>query len=271
MRSMRFGTGLLTALLLLWLTSETALAAPPGNDTSAAPTPAAIGFREIINTSEATTDLQDEQLNALCGAPATDASVWYAVQGAGQGVVVDVSKSGYSAGVLVGVGTPGNLQLVNCAMGKMAFTALAGLTYYVLVIDDQNDGGGNGGSMSVSFEEVPPPPRVNLTVNPSGTVNIKTGVATISGTFTCSGSDSLTAYVDARQNVGRFTILGSGLFTQAGACDGTPRAWTVNVVPANGKFAGGKSMAVTFAESCGISACGDSYLEQAVQLHGGGK
>jgi hypothetical protein len=266
---MRFGTGSLTALLLLWLMSEAALAAPPGNDTSAAPTPAEIGFKEIINTAEATTDLQDEQLNALCGAPATDASVWYAVQGAGQGVVVDVSKSGYSAGVLVGVGTPGNLQFVNCAMSKVAFTALAGRTYYVLVIDDQNDGGGNGGSLSVSFEEIPPPPRVSFTINPSGTVNTKTGIATISGTFTCASSDVLTAYVDARQNVGRFTILGSGMFTQAGVCDGTLRAWTVNVVPANGKFAGGKSAAVTFAQSCGISACGEDYIERTVQLHGG--
>jgi hypothetical protein len=59
------------------------------------------------------------------------------------------------------------------------------------------------------------------------------------------------------------------MFTQAGACDGMPHAWTANVIPANGKFAGGKSVAVTFAQSCGISACGEDYIERTVQLRGG--
>jgi hypothetical protein len=271
MRSIRFGTGSLAALLLLWLMTEPALAAPPVNDIAAGATLAQIGLRETINTSEATTDLDDAQLNSLCGAPATDASVWYAIQGAGQGVVVDVSASRYSAGVLVGVGTPGSLQFVNCSMRKVAFTAQAGLTYYVIVIDDQNDGGGNGGSMTVSFEEIPPPPKLSLTVDPTGTVDIKTGVATLTGTFSCVNGDAIVGYVDARQNVGRFTVFGSGIFMQADACDGKLHPWAASVVPANGKFAGGKSMGVTFATSCGVSTCGEGYVEQIVQLHGGRK
>lgn len=59
-----------------------------------------------LDTTEATTDGDDAQLNETCGAPATDASVWYAfVAGSDAVVVVDVSQSGYSAGVLVGVGS----------------------------------------------------------------------------------------------------------------------------------------------------------------------
>src|SRR6266568_485749 len=98
---------LLAALALLLSTlavsAPTALAAPPLNDTFAKATAAAIGFSETLDTTEATTDSDDAQLNASCGAPATDASVWYVLQGSDQGVVVDVSQSNYSAGVLVGV------------------------------------------------------------------------------------------------------------------------------------------------------------------------
>ena len=72
----------------------------------------------MLDTTQATTDGDDAQLNASCGAPATDASVWYAFTAASDiGVVVDVSQSNYSAGVLVGVGSQGNLQTVACGPG----------------------------------------------------------------------------------------------------------------------------------------------------------
>src|ERR1044071_7603500 len=123
--------------------AASALAAAPGNDTFVGATPAAIGFSESLDTSEATTDGDDAQLNASCGAPATDASVWYSITGTDSGVVVDVSSSSYSAGVLVGIGTEGNLSTVACGPGAVSFFAAAGTTYYVLAIDDQQDGGGN--------------------------------------------------------------------------------------------------------------------------------
>jgi len=227
---------------------------------------------EILDTSQATTDGDDAQLNTTCGAPATDASVWYALQGSGQDVIVDVSQSNYSAGVLVGVGSQGNLQTVACGPGTVAFFAAAGTTYYVLPIDDQYDGGGNGGSLSISFQgnEVPPPPKVDISVDRFGTVNPRTGVATISGTYTCSNGDYLYVYVEARQNVGRIaSISGSSYFFDSGTCDGTPRAWSADVLPQNGKFAGGKSLTLTFAQSCGQSACSTGYVERTVQLRDG--
>lgn len=259
----------LAAPLLLWLTSGAALAAPPNNDVFTGATPASIGFKEILDTSQATTDSDDAQLNATCGAPATDASVWYAIQGSDQNVVVDVSGSGYSAGVLVGVGSQGNLQTIACGPSTVAFFAAAGTTYYVLAIDDQSDGGGNGGSLNISFTEIPPPPVVNLDVNHVGTVNVHTGVATVSGTYTCSNADSLDVFVQASQNVGRFTISGSGSFSDARTCDGTPHAWSADVVPQNGKFAGGKSLTMTFTFACGPFQCTSGFNEQTIQLHGG--
>ena len=118
--------------LVLSVLGVSALAAPPANDAFANATQALIGFSEVLDTTEATTDSDDAQLNESCGAPATDASVWYVLQGTDQGIVVDVSQSNYSAGVLVGVGTQGNLQTVACGPGTVGFFATAGTTYYVL-------------------------------------------------------------------------------------------------------------------------------------------
>ena len=76
-------------------------------------------------------------------------------------------------------------------------------------------------------------------------------------------------FVDARQNVGRFTIFGSGEFFDFGTCDGVAHTWSADIFPQNGKFAGGKTMTVTFAFSCGPFECASGFVEQKVQLRGG--
>lgn len=248
-----------------------ALAAAPSNDTFANATVVSAGFSEVLDTSEATTDADDLQLNESCGAPVTDASVWYRIDGADAGVLVDVSASDYSAGVLVGVGTQGNLQTVACAPGGVAFYASSGTTYYVLAIDDQFDGAGNGGSLSISFGAAPPPPTVDFTVNPTGRVDTRTGVATISGTFTCSNSDFIDIGVDARQSVGRFVVRGFGEFFDFGTCDGTTHTWSTDIYPDNGRFAGGKTLTANFSFGCGLLECNGTYVEQTVMLRGGKK
>jgi hypothetical protein len=243
-----------------------ALAAAPSNDTFAGATAAAIGFTEVLDTTAATTDADDAQLNASCGAPATDASVWYSF--IDTGVIVDVSQSSYSAGVLVGVGSQGNLQSVTCGPFTVVFGATAGTTYYVLAIDDQGDGGGNGGLLNISFNAAPPPPTVSIAVNRTGTVNSRTGIATISGTYSCTNGDFIQVYGEARQSVGRFTVLGSFFIFDSGTCDGASRNWVADVFPQNGKFAGGKTMTVTFAIACGAFECAQGFVEQTVLLRG---
>jgi hypothetical protein len=259
------------ALGALGVSTPAALAAPPLNDTFPNATPVAAGFSEVLNTAEATTDSDDAQLNESCGAPATDASVWYVLQGTDQGVVVDVSQSNYSAGVLVGTGTQGNLETVACGPGTVGFFAAAGTTYYVLAIDDQFDGSGNGGLLNISFSEAPPPPTVDIAVSRFGTVNGRTGVATISGTYTCTNGDFIDTFVNVRQNVGRrASVLGFGEFFDVGTCDGALHSWSADVFPEFGKFAGGKTITVTFAFACGILQCADGFVEQTVLLRGRG-
>ena len=78
-------------------------------------------------------------------------------------------------------------------------------------------------------------------------------------------------FVDARQNVGRFAILGTGGFFDFGTCDGTAHTWSADVFPQNGKFKGGKALTLNFATSCGPFDCAFGFAEQTVQLRGGKK
>jgi hypothetical protein len=265
----RFAIALMATPLLVTLQAETAAAAPPSNDTFTGATPVTLGFSEELDTSEATTDTDDAQLNASCGAPATDASVWYSFTTAvDTEVVVDVSTSSYSAGVLVGIGTQGNLETVECGPGTIVFFAAPGITYYVLAIDDQLDGAGNGGTLRISFNETPPPPTVDITVDPVGAFDARTGFATITGTYVCTNGDFIDVFGDAQQAAGRFTVVASFEFFAVDTCDGTTRSWSAVVIPENGRFAGGKAMTVTQAFSCGPFQCADDFETQTVQLRG---
>jgi hypothetical protein len=252
---------------------QPAFAAAPGNDTIGGATTASIGFSQVLDTTDATTDADDAQLNASCGAPATDASVWYTINlAADGGVVVDVSASDYSAGVLVGEGTRGALDTVACGPGTVGFFAAAGTTYYVLAIDDQQDGTGNGGALNISFNTAPPPPTVDVTVAPRGTFNSQTGVATLHGTYTCTDADFIDIFGDVAQPVGRIaTIRGFFEVFDLGTCDGSTHQWSADVVPDSGKFAGGKAMTVVFSFACGAFECADGFTEQTVRLSGGRK
>ncbi|MGH7444791.1 MAG: DUF6299 family protein [Longimicrobiales bacterium] len=249
---------------------DVTVASVPSNDLFSGATVVTVPFSEVLNTTEATTDADDAQLNASCGAPATDASVWYAfTPGADAVVVVDVAQSDYSAGVLVGVGTQGNLSTVTCGPGAVSFFATAHTAYYVLAIDDQLDGAGNGGSLSISFSEVQATTLDAFTVDPFGKFDAQTGIATISGTYACRHGDFLEAFVDARQNVGRLvTIFGSGSFFASGTCDGASHTWAADVFPQSGKFGGGRAMTVTVAFTCGALNCADGYVERTVKLRG---
>lgn len=259
---------MMVAVLLGLLAAGPAYAAPPSNDVFAgALTIGSIPASVTQDVTEATTDGNDADANADCGAPALDASVWYAVTPAADtALLVDVTDSSYPAGVLVVTGAPGNFQLVTCGPGAVAFEALAGVTYYLLIIDDQSDGAGNGGTLRLTVAEAPPPPELTVTVNERARFNPRTGSATVSGTITCVGDVDFT-FVDVQleQAVGRGEVVGFGSLDVD--CDGSVQPWSIEIFPTFGKkFAGGKSATFTFAVSCGPVFCSEYANEQQVQL-----
>ncbi len=257
-----------TALLTVGLAGPPALAAAPSNDAyGGAVVIPAVPFSTTIDTTEATTDADDVELN-VCGAPAMDASVWYRFTAtADEAYIADVSASDYSAGVFVATGAPGGFTVLECGPGGVAWQAMAGETYSIIVIDDQQDGGGNGGSMSLVIDVAPPPPALEASIDPTGRFDARTGTATISGTLECS-EEAGAAFVEAQltQRVGRLLIRGFG-FTEV-LCDGTAQPWSMEVIGDNGLFKGGKAATVTFSIACGLASCSEYFAERTVQLKG---
>lgn len=242
------------------------LAAAPSNDLYGNATLiSSLPFDQTLDTTEATTDSTDAEANENCGAPVTLSSVWYEfTPSADGGFIVDVSQSSYEAGVIVVSGSPGSFLLETCGPFSVAFLGLAGTDYHILVFSDTT--GVNGGTLKFHMEEAPPPPVLAITLDPIGHFNARTGVATLSGTWSCTGVADF-AEIDGQltQMVGRFAIRGS-FFTGAGPCDGTLQSWSATVFPDNGKFAGGRSAAVAFTFACGPLFCSEGYAEQTVKL-----
>ena len=249
------------------LTANPAYAAPPANDTiEGAIAIGSLPFTTTLDTSEATTDTVDADLNQLCGAPATDASVWFSHTPAEDAaVVMSVEESSYTAGVLVATGAPGSLELINCGPGAVGIPVTAGTTYYFMAIDDQSDGTGNGGTLVVNVQAAPPPPEITLTVNRFGTFD-QTGAASVYGTISCTGEVEFSFLtVELTQPVGRAAVYGNTSIDIT--CDGTVRPWTAVIEPIVGtRFAGGRATAVTFSVACGPFFCGESFLERQIRL-----
>ena len=224
-----------------------------------------------VDTSQATRDADDDAIAAQCaGVPAWDASVWYEVTASDTGALVaDFSQSSYSAGGFVVTGAPGSFSLVACAPLGVVWPTTAGETYFLVVFDDQGDGGGNGGVLNLTIDTAPPPPTIDVTVDPTGSFNPTTGAATVTGTVTCSGDAEFAFFeVQLSQTVGRFIIRGfSGTDV---TCDGATRPWSLMVMGDNGKFGGGKALNVTFALACGAFLCGEDFDETEVRLKAGG-
>lgn len=271
----RIRTAAVAALALATIlgTAGPALAAPPGNDTYTGSTVVdALPFTDQVDTTQATTDADDDALASQCeGVPAWDATVWYQVTpDEDTTLVADFSGASYSAGGFVATGSPGSWTLVTCGPVGVVWGATAGVTYSLVVFDDQTDGAGTGGVLNLTVDTAPPPPAIDITVNPTGTFNPKTGSATLTGTVTCTGESEFAFFeLQLSQAVGRFIIRG---FTGSDVtCDGTTRPWTLEVLGDNGKFSGGKAVNVAFAFACGRFLCGEDFEETKVTLKGGGR
>ena len=97
---------------MVWFGAMPAQAEPSGNDTVEGSIPISVPFFGEQDTTEATTDEVDASLNQDCGAPATDASVWYNITpGEDLGVSVFVGESDSSAGVIVAAEIEGERHL----------------------------------------------------------------------------------------------------------------------------------------------------------------
>jgi hypothetical protein len=243
----RIAVSIFTLGLLIGAPAAVLAAAPSNNTWTGRTVIGSLPFTDTVDTTEANVGGQDPLINADCGAPATDASVWYELTATSDAnLTVDVTKSDYSAGVIVATGSPNNWSVVICGPGLVIFPATTGVTYTILAFDDQSDGIGNGGTLVLS---VTPPPVLHLTVDPVGTLDGKTNLVTVTGTLSCSLPTQVQMYGDVRQRAGRQYIFGN-LFADASCQDVVSWSATTDAF-SSGVFAGGKATVHLFAFAIG--------------------
>lgn len=259
----RGATVVLATVAMVGAGAAPALAAPPGNDVARRAVPIYVPLTLRQDTTEATTDAIDAKANRYCGAPATDASVWYSyTPDTDQVLIIDVSRSDYSAGVLVTTG--GSLGLVGCGPITVLVSLTAGQTYYIVAFDDQLDGGGNGGNLVISFLDGGGTPTVDVNVNPNGRLDGQ-GNALVRGSYTCTNGDSIELFGDLLQ-LRLVAVRGSFGFVEDGTCDGVRRTWPALVEPTTGRFGTGEALLTTFGFVCGRFLCSEGYAERVIRL-----
>jgi hypothetical protein len=247
-----------------------AFAAAPSNDELGGAAALLLGDHVSLDTSEATTTADDAALNDACGAPATDASVWYTYTAPDDGgVVVDASASDYSAGFMIFEGAPSADSMIGCGPMTAGFATSAGTTYTLMVFDDEQDGNAaNGGDLELDVNAAPPPPTVDMSVSSKATVD-KSGTAWVTGSYTCTDGDNIEIDGELHQSVGRLTINGYGGIFDEGTCDGAPHDFSMGITGDNGKFSGGHAASIMFSYACGAFECADGYAEQEIHLSKG--
>jgi hypothetical protein len=113
---------------------------------------------------------------------------------------------------------------------------------------------------------VVPPLQFGLAVNKTGSVNTKTGVATISGTLTCSRE----VYVDVSGTLKQLfakRVYITGSFYVTVDCKAPSTKWSVTVTGDNGRFGAGDVSAAVNAYGCELS-CHSASTTQSVHLTG---
>jgi hypothetical protein len=249
MKQRQLLTAMMTAVLLP-LAAAPASAAPPGNDEPQGAIALHLGDRVEQDTTEATTTAQDAALNEYCGAPATNASVWYSYSpDQDRRVVLDTTASDYSAGMLVFRGTPTADSLVACGPGLVGLRARAGKTYRIMVISDTDV---IGGQLSLSLKKAPPLPRVHVSLAGRG-VAFRGGAARLHGTYSCKHGDFAVLDGTLLQRAGRLKIraeVGKEI-----RCNGSRRHWSARLVSPVGTFARGPAVAKVRIDACGLFAC----------------
>jgi hypothetical protein len=245
-----------------------ASAAVPSNDTITGATAiTTLPFEDVVDTTEATTDAEDAAINLNCGAPATNGSVWYKLTaGTSPAYVVDVSKSDFTAGVIVATGTPGSLSIVACGPQTVGFEAIQGETYYIMGFSDNPNV--VGGQLTLGVRESGPPPKVSMTVADTGRV-AKSGVATLTGTYTCIGDADFLVLDGTLQQEQKGGVQVRGNFEAAGLTCGGTADWSVQVTPESGKFVRGLAATIGFTGACNAVGCNTYDTLEVVRLRSG--
>jgi hypothetical protein len=122
-----------------------------------------------------------------------------------------------------------------------------------------------GKSTSGSFRVIVLAPLgLNVSLREKGSVDSRSGLATLTGTVTCTRQATILLYGSLRQLIAARVEL-QGEFSVAVTCSPPQSEWTVEVVASNGRFKAGKAYAAVTAFNCDFH-CHSSDASAAVRL-----
>jgi hypothetical protein len=224
------------------------MAAPPSNDEASGATVIHLGAHVTEDTTQATTNAGDDALNANCGAPATNASVWFSyTSSTKRDILIDVSHSDYSAGLMVFQGNPTANSLRTCGPGEVGLRVKPGRTYYIMAFSDTDVIGGN---LDLTLQNAPTP-KVRVHVAKRGVATH--GAAKLHGTYFCKNGDFAVVSARVLQRAGRLKIQGEA--DSGVRCDGARHHWSAKVISPVGTYAAGKAVARVRIFACGVLKC----------------
>jgi hypothetical protein len=260
----RLSALVLSASLLAASALPVLAAAPANDDIGDAIVVGAIPYTNTQDTSEATQGATDPD---CYGAGPT---VWYEHTATADGRL-EANTFGSNYDTTLYVGTPdgqGGIDLIACnddasgLQSRVRFDAEDGVTYLFMV--GAYDGG-DGGELVFNLLVAPPVQPLDVSISLDGTAKFdRAGVATLSGTVSCTGADWLEIEGELRQQVGRFTVSGWG-YTEA-ECTSEPSPFQLSIAGQTGKFGGGQASATVWAYACGDEDCAFDSDSRTVRL-----
>jgi hypothetical protein len=164
-------------------------------------------------------------------------------------------------------GSRGALTYLGCSTLGTNYSglhAVGGTTYHVMISSYVYYGTG-----LLQFRARQGPTVGSFAVDPRASVNMASGVATVSGSATCDQDATARVEGTLRQRINRVTVI-SGSFSLDVACSPGGDRWSTRVIADNGPFGGGKAGADATATACleGIVCTSKSSI-QTVTLKGG--
>jgi hypothetical protein len=217
---------------------------PPNNDERDGAFPIALGESLDQDTAGATSNGSDPtECPDQFGVGSSD-TVWYEFTATDDGFVeVNTFGSDYPTYLFILDGdeiAACNGQAPESDQSQAVFEATSGVTYSITI----GSFVGTSGMLTLTViagEEPPPPPEpieLEVTLDPTGSVNTKTGVATVHGTVSCSREASGEVSAFAFQEGGRFDAQGGG-FSEIATCGPEATTWSVELTSETTKFLAG--------------------------------
>lgn len=242
-------------------------APPPNDDIEDAIVVDALPFTSTVDTASATTDLSPPDPAGCFGNRHT---VWYAFTPTTDGrFTIRATGPATVYAISVYTGTPGNLSQVACAdQAELSFDAEAGVTHFIMLAAQEGFAGGELDFLLFQTLDL------GFSLDRQGAVSGVTGVATVSGTVTCSvpvlinGTPGVCVCGTLRQSR-RFTITEAETCV-CGDCVGE-LPFTLTFSDPDTPFLPGRAFIDVEATGCTEFNCDTEHISREIHLRGGGR